>query len=310
MYRKRFETYLASEVAAFLGRTITGRDCPVDTVASIQNLCDNALVFLTEVTNQKFGMREAKDVDLAALDKFSDIVLIAEPEVCAHAPCTCIPSENPRLDFARALEHFFARMPEPEIHPTAIVCDGAQIGPRVSLGAHCYIGPHVRIGEDTRVLHNVVITGEVTIGAHCVIKSNSTVGSEGFSFIFDRGELTHFPQVGRIEIGDHVWIGSNVCVECATLDVTRIEDHVKIDDLVQIGHNTVIGAASQITAGAVICGRVVLEHGCWVAPNAVIDNGVTVGHDSLVGTGAVVRKDVAPKSVVAGVPAKLLRTLE
>ncbi len=310
MYRRRYETTMASEIAAFLGRTLKGKDCPVDTVTSIDNLCDNALVFLTEVTNQKFGLREAKSIDLSAFGEHGDIVLIADPAVCANAPCTCIPSDNPRLDFARALDHFFARTPAPEIHATAIICEGAQIGTGVTIGAHCYIGPHVRIGDGTRVLHNVVITGEVTIGEHCVIKSNSTIGSEGFSFIFTEGELTHFPQVGGIHIGNHVWIGSNVCIECATLDVTRIEDHVKVDDLVQIGHNSVIGTASQITAGAVICGRVVIEHGCWIAPNAVIDNGVTVGHDSMVGTGAVVRKDVEPKSVVAGVPAKLLRKLD
>ncbi|HIJ65900.1 MAG TPA: UDP-3-O-(3-hydroxymyristoyl)glucosamine N-acyltransferase, partial [Candidatus Hydrogenedentes bacterium] len=129
----------------------------------------------------------------------------------------------------------------------------------------------------------------------------------GFSFVFDENALHHFPQIGRIVIGNHVWIGSNVCIERAALDETRIDDHCKIDDLVQIGHNANIHEACQITAGVIICGRVVLEPGCWVAPNAVIDNGVRVGHDALIGTGSVIRKDVEPNTVVAGVPGRVLR---
>ena len=150
-------------------------------------------------------------------------------------------------------------------------------------------------------------TGKVSIGRRCVIKANSTVGSEGFSFIFDKNKLEHFPQIGGITIGDDVWIGANSTIERAALDDTVIEEGVKVDDLVQIGHNTRIGKFSQITAGAVICGRVVLGERCWVAPKACIDNAVVVGKNALIGMGAVVLKDVPEGMVVAGVPAKVLR---
>ena len=82
-------------------------------------------------------------------------------------------------------------------------------------------------------------------------------------------------------IGDNVWIGSNCTVEKSQLDQTIIEDHVKIEDLVHISHNTVIRKFSQITVGAIICGRAKIGEDCWIAPNAVIDTGCEIGNNVL-----------------------------
>jgi UDP-3-O-[3-hydroxymyristoyl] glucosamine N-acyltransferase len=140
-----------------------------------------------------------------------------------------------------------------------------------------------------------------------VIKANSTIGSEGFRFIPDQEKLEHVPQIGGIRIGNHVWIGSNVAIERGSLRETVIDDEVKVDDLVQIGYDSRIGRATQITAGTIVGGGAVIEERCWIAPNSSIDAGVVIGRNSIVGMGSVIRRDVAPDSVVAGVPGRLLR---
>ena len=299
MYDRHHNAYYAEELAGFLQKKLVGENSIIYEPRSVDSVRDNSVIFVDNVW--------CKDFDYKKLKTFSDVLVITNEDIRKKAECSFILTEEPRLDYIRMLNRFFLRKPVAEVHPTAVVDKKAVIGQSVSIGAHAFIGPEVRIGDDTAVHQNVVITGKVSIGRRCVIKANSTVGSEGFSFIFDKNKLEHFPQIGGITIGDDVWIGANSTIERAALDDTVIEEGVKVDDLVQIGHNTRIGKFSQITAGAVICGRVVLGERCWVAPKACIDNAVVVGKNALIGMGAVVLKDVPEGMVVAGVPAKVLR---
>ena len=123
-------------------------------------------------------------------------------------------------------------------------------------------------------------------------------------------EIFHFQNLGTIKIGSHVWIGSNCTIEKSQLEQTIIEDHVKIDDLVQIGHNSIIKKLSQITAGSVVCGRAQIGQGCWLAPNSVISTGCKIGDNCFVGTSSLVNKDFPKNSVLVGTPAKFLRKIK
>ena len=169
------------------------------------------------------------------------------------------------------------------------------------------IGNGVEIGDKTKILQNTCVYGRTKIGKGTIIKSNTTIGSEGFSFSFTGNELFHFPHVGSIRIGENVWIGSNCTVEKSQIDETVIEDHVKIDDLVHVGHNSKIKKFSQITVGSIIGGRVTIGQECWIAPHVVIDTGIEVGENSLIGTSSFVKADVEKNSIMIGSPAKLLR---
>ena len=113
--------------------------------------------------------------------------------------------------------------------------------------------------------------------------------------------------MGSIIIGENVWIGSNCTVEKSQIDQTVIEDHVKIDALVHIGHNTVIKKFAQITAGSIICGRAKIGKCCWIAPNSVIDAGCEIGDNCFVGTSSLIRSNFPKNSVIVGSPAKFLR---
>jgi UDP-3-O-[3-hydroxymyristoyl] glucosamine N-acyltransferase len=290
----------AEEIANFLKAELNGSNCVVCQPCSLDELKDNSVLWVGKPA------RDHK-YDLSRLDAHSEMLVILWRQFPGRPDCSYILSDEPRLDFARVLNEFFVTLEKPYIHPTAIIQRGAAIGRDVLIGAYTYVGPKVRIGDNCRIYHNVSILGDVRIGSGCVVKSNAAIGSEAFGFVMGRDGLVHFPQTGRIIVGDNVWIGSNSTIERAAIDATVIENEVKIDDLVQIGHNTMIGSRSLICAGVIICGRARVGGGAWIAPNATISNAVTVGDGAYVGLGAVVIRDVDPGIVVVGNPARFLK---
>jgi len=299
MYERNEQAaYRASEIAHFLKRDVQGDNCLVKVPRSATNPCDNSVIFVDNVFLTTF--------DYSSLDKFRDVLLITN-----HKPdrlnASLILSPTPRLDFVRTLHQFFVRRTSSETHATALIHPKARLGKNVTVGAHSVVGPDVSIADDTEIHQNVVISGVVRIGKRCVIKANSTIGSEGFSFVLDSDRLEHFPQIGEIVIGDDVWIGANSTVERSALDETVIEDGVKIDDLVQIGHGARIGRLSSITSGVVVCGRASIGERCWLAPNSCIDVGISIGARAFVGMGAVVTKNLPENVVATGKPARVLR---
>lgn len=210
-------------------------------------------------------------------------------------------SEQPRLDFARALglleawAGFEWSESEPDIHPTARV------------GRNVVLGRGVRIGAGTVVYHNVVIGDEVVIGQRCVIKSCAVVGEEGFGFERDaHGKAVRLPHVGTVVIGDDVEIGSLTTVCRGTLGDTVLRNGCKIDDHVHIAHNIDVGEDAFVIACAEVSGGVKIGPRAWIAPNASVLNQVTIGADAVVGLGGVVLKSVPDGAVVVGNPAKPL----
>jgi UDP-3-O-[3-hydroxymyristoyl] glucosamine N-acyltransferase len=300
MYQFKKTACHASEIAAFLERKLEGDDCVVTGPSSLEKIRNQSVLFIGQ------GVFE-RGVSLEGLIAHPELLVIVPEQLSGQVRGPHILSPQPRLDFVRVLQHFFAELPGPEIHPSAVVDPGAVLGRDVFIGPHAHIGSEAKIGDRTRILANVVVSGPVEMGADCVVKANAVIGSEGFSFVTDSENLDHFPQLGRIIIGRNVWVGSGSCIERAAIDTTIIEDDVKIDDLVQVGHNSIIGAGSQITAGTIICGRARVGRRVWIAPNACIDTGVVLGDGAFVGMGAVVLKDVEAGAVVVGNPARFLK---
>mgnify|MGYP001092606130 FL=1 len=311
MYQKRKNKISVKQIVSFLNANYTGRDFKITAIASLNNIRNNSVLFYSDLINVKFQMKDNITYDLKKLEKFHDILLITTNEIGKKINVPVILSKNPRLDFQRVAMEFFADDEfKPGIHDTAVVEENAMIEKNVFVGANCYIGKNVKIGNNTKILPNTCIFGKTVIGSNSVIKSNTTIGSEGFSFSFTGDEFFHFPHLGTIKIGSHVWIGSNCTIEKSQLEQTIIEDHVKIDDLVQIGHNSIIKKLSQITAGSVVCGRAQIGKGCWLAPNSVISTGCKIGDNCFVGTSSLVNKDFPKNSVLVGTPAKFLRKVK
>jgi len=308
LFRLRKNKVSVKKIAKFLKTNYSGVDFEITTISSLNNIKNNSILFYSDLTNVKFKVRDNIKYDLKKLEKFDNVVLIAEDKIRKKINTPILTSLHPRYDFYRVAMEFFSNDEfKPGVHKTAIVEKNSVIGRHVYIGPHCYIGNDVKIGNNTKIFHNTCIYGKTEIGSNTIIKSNTTIGSEGFGFSYTGKELSHFPHLGSIVIGNNVWIGSNCTVEKSQIDQTVIEDHVKIDDLVHIGHNSIIKKFTQITAGCIVAGRVQLGQGCWLSSNSVIDNGCELGDNCMVGTSSLVRSNFPKNSIVIGSPAKFLR---
>ena len=288
----------SSEIAFFLNKELRGEDLEINGFSSLSNLVEGTVVFAKKYTRDYAEvLNSAKNVLAIVCEDFSDNIAVSH-----------IISSNPRLDYMRVIGAFFAEKDIPMgIHPSANIEEGAVIGENVSIGANCHIGSKVTIGDNTIILPNCSIIGKVSIGHDCYIKPGVVIGGPGFGFEFDEsGAPIHFPHTGGISIGNYVMIGSNSTIDRATIDITIIEDNVKIDNLVQIAHNCHIGKNSLIIGGAMIGGGVTIGESSWISPNVTILQQVKIGSHCKVGIGSVVLRNIKDGMTVFGNPAKRL----
>jgi UDP-3-O-[3-hydroxymyristoyl] glucosamine N-acyltransferase len=190
------------------------------------------------------------------------------------------------------------------VGPHCVLESGVKVGDRSILYAGCYLGHGVTIGSDTKLYPHVTVREYCQIGSRNIIHSGTVVGSDGFGYTVDeKGVRTKIPQIGIVVIGDDVEIGANVTVDRARFGKTCIGNGVKIDNLVQIAHNVVIGEHAVIVAQVGIAGSAEIGAHSVLAGQAGVAGHVTVGEWVVVGGQAAVTKDVPPKMFVSGYPA-------
>lgn len=290
---------MASEITKYLNTDFTGRDVSICEVVSYVNFRPNTLTFAK--TFREDILNRIKDVEGG--------IVICAPQYKDHLNGTYIISQNARLDFLRIVKNYFSPETPRGISEFAIIDKTAKIGKNAYIGPYSYIGPGVVIGDECNIHNNVVIAGMTKIGNRCTIKSNSVIGEAGFGFEYNEfGKPEHFPHIGGVVIGDNVWIGACSTIERAAIDNTIVGNDVKIDDKVQVGHNSVVHDNTLLMAGSVLCGGCVVGRNCWIAPNTVIKEKVKVGENVYTGLGTVIIDDVQNNVVVAGVPAKVIKS--
>ena len=185
----------------------------------------------------------------------------------------CIVVDNAHLYFARVTQlwrRLHGGLPRPGVHPSAVVEEGAVIDPSASVGALCYIGRHVRIGADTVLHPRVTVADGCVIGARCILQSGSVIGDGGFGFAPDNGTWVKIEQFGAVRIGDDVEIGANTCVDRGALGDTVIEDGVKLDNQIQIGHNCHIGKHTAMAGCVGVAGSATIGAHCTVGGGAIV----------------------------------------
>lgn len=257
----------------------------------------------------------------AALRSRAGVLLVRDP--APFAGRTLLVHPEPYLALAEILELFHPpSRPQPGVHPRAVVAataslgadvsvgpgavigEGVVIGARAVIGANCVIGDHCVIGSDTILHPGVVIEPHCQVGSRCILHAGVVVGSDGFGFATVGGVHRKVPQVGRVVIEDDVELGANVCVDRATLGETRIGRGTKVDNLVQIGHNVVIGEGCLLVAQTGIAGSSKLGRGVILAGQAGVTGHVTVGDGAIVTAKAGAMEDIPPGSMVSGMPAR------
>jgi UDP-3-O-[3-hydroxymyristoyl] glucosamine N-acyltransferase len=299
MYRLKKPNIHSSEIAGLINKELVGENILVTMPAAYDEIISHSFICLS--SQDKF--------DISKIINKNDLLVISDVDFNnPDVKFSYIVTPNPKLDFIKAVNEYFIVWDEIKISESAKIHSNAKIGRNVSIGENVVIGPDVIIGENSKILNNVVITNQVRIGNNCTIKHNSTIGSEGFDFEIDRfGLPIHYPHIGKIIIGDNVWVGANTSIECGKIKDTIIENDVKIDDLVQLGYNCRIGERTLITAGVIVERDVCIGNETLIAPNATVRNNIIIGNNVIVGEGAVVIKNIENNSVFVGNPARFLR---
>ncbi|MGH8012669.1 MAG: UDP-3-O-(3-hydroxymyristoyl)glucosamine N-acyltransferase [Candidatus Binataceae bacterium] len=263
----------------------------------------------------------------AALRASHATAAIVSRELAAAAPCATLISANPAFDFARVLALFFPPYRPPVgIHPTAVIAPDAVIGEQASVGAYCVIGAGVRIGRsaiihphvtiypgvsigDDFVCHShVSIREQVTIGSRVTILNGAVIGADGYGFVEHEGDLVKVPQVGSVTIEDDVEIGANTTVDRATMGATMVRRGVKLDNLIQVGHNCEVGEYSRMAAQSGLAGSVKVGNWCQFGGQSGFADHVEIGDRVRVIAQAGVHNDLASDALVGGTPAIEMRT--
>jgi UDP-3-O-[3-hydroxymyristoyl] glucosamine N-acyltransferase len=189
------------------------------------------------------------------------------------------------------------------IGPFAVIEDGVEIGDDTIIAAGCKIGQNTKIGRATRLDCNVVIYHNCTIGNSVVIQANTTIGSVGFGYSFIDGAHRLIPHNGGVVIEDYVEIGANCCVDRAKFSETRIGAGTKIDNLVQIAHNVIIGKCCLIMSQVGISGSCKIGDGVVLAGQAGLADNIEIGAGVMVGAQAGVISNVPPGKQLIWSPA-------
>jgi UDP-3-O-[3-hydroxymyristoyl] glucosamine N-acyltransferase len=280
------------------------------------------------------GIREAQSGDVTFLANSRYEGYLAETRATAvicdrqprQAPVPLLQVDHPYLAFQMAVRLFRPELYQPlaGVHPTAVVSPAAHVGEGASIGPHCtvepgarigagsvlmagcYVGVQASIGEKSLLYPHVVVREECVVGDRCILHSGAIIGADGFGFAFDAGRYHKVPQVGNVVLGDDVEVGANTTIDRATTESTRIGDGTKIDNLVQIGHNVVIGRHCIIVAQVGISGSTELDDYVTVGGQAGIIGHVRLGKGVQVGGQSGVTKSVEPNTTVFGTPASPL----
>jgi UDP-3-O-[3-hydroxymyristoyl] glucosamine N-acyltransferase len=261
--------------------------------------------------------------DASLLDGKDPAAVICPPDVEVEGR-TVIRAKNSKLAFAKAVELFNPyRKHEPGIHPSAVVSPEAVAHPTCAIGPNCcveagaavgagsvlranvFLGLGAKVGEGCLLHPNVVVLDGCEIGNNVTLHSGVVIGADGFGYVRDEsGNHYKVPQAGRVVIEDDVEIGANSAVDRATLGETRVGRGAKIDNLVQIGHNTRIGDR------CVICGSVGVSGSVTVGPDTImggqagISDHINIGAGAIIGGKAGVISDVPDGKFYSGFPAR------
>jgi len=222
--------------------------------------------------------------------------------------CNYIFVDNPRKKFKDVLEHFFNNEKvEYVIEKSAIIDPSAKLNENVKIGHNVVIEKNVIIGKNTQINHNSVILKNTIIGENVKIGCNCTIGGDGFGFEKnDLGNNEFIPHIGNVVISNYVEIGNNNTIDRAVLGSTTIEEFVKTDNQVHIGHGVKIGRNTLIAANATFSGSVKMGQNVWVAPSTTIINDISIGDNAFFGIGTIVLKNVDPNKIIVGNPGKEL----
>ena len=302
-----------SEIAALCGAELDGDgNRRVEGPASLRDAGPNEVAFLA---NPRYRPDLARTRAAA--------VIVPKVERRTRDDVAFLRCEDPSAAFTRVVQAFAepesrpsGRAPSAIVDPTARVAADAALGPHVVVGPECVVGARAvlfpgvvlgrgaSVGEDTVLHPNVVLYDRVVVGARCIVHAGTVLGSDGFGFEPPREGWRKIPQCGNVVVEDDVEIGANSAIDCGRFGATRIGRGVKIDNLVHVAHNVVVGDGALLIAQVGIAGSTRVGPRAILAGQAGVNGHIEIGAGARVGGQAGVFNDVPPGADVIGWPAR------
>ncbi len=301
-----------SEIASFLdGELLGDGEVEITGVGGVEEAGPGEMAFLLSESSARLlagsrascvvvppGLRRAEGASISVKDPYSallkavELFLPAEIEIPLGVDPRTVVGEKVSLG------------EDVRIGPLVYIGEGAEIGARTVIHPQVYVGSEAKIGEDSLIYPQVIVRERVVIGSKVVIHPGAVIGSDGFGYESRGVTRRKIPQLGRVVLEDEVEVGANVTVDRATFGTTRIGRGTKVDNLVHIGHNVVIGENCMVVAQVGIGGSAKVGEGVVLAGQAGLADHIEVGDGVKVGAKAGVIKSVPPNTVVSGFPAR------
>ncbi|MBC8023771.1 MAG: UDP-3-O-(3-hydroxymyristoyl)glucosamine N-acyltransferase [Burkholderiales bacterium] len=306
----RRQVKLRDIVAKLGGEAVGEVSAPITGVATLDSAGPGQIAFLA---NPKYRAK-------LATTRAAAVILGPGDRDAASIPR--IVSENPYAYYAKTVAlfnppqavrpgiHPFAQIEgsanvdaTSEIGPFVVIGPGANVGAGASIGAHCVLGEGVRIGANTRLHPQVSIYSGCSIGDRCIVHSGVVIGADGFGMASEAGRWLKIPQVGAVRIGHDVEIGANTTIDRGALDDTVIEDGVKLDNQIQVGHNVVIGEHTVIAGCCGISGSVKIGKHCVIGGGVGFVGHISIcDHTSISGYSFITKSITQPGTYTSGMP--------
>jgi UDP-3-O-[3-hydroxymyristoyl] glucosamine N-acyltransferase len=286
--------FTAKQIADLIGGRVEGNEnAKINTFAKIEEGKEGAISFLS---NPKYTSY--------IYDTQSSVVLVNNDLQLEHpVTCTLIRVENAYESVAKLMQMYAQMLPKKTgIDSLAFVAKSAKIGKDVYIGPFACIGENVTIGDGCMIYPHVVIYDGCKLGNRVTIHAGSVIGADGFGFAPNTEGYDKIPQLGIVVIEDDVEIGANTCVDRSTMEATIIHKGVKLDNLVQIAHNTEIGEHTVMSAQVGIAGSTKVGQWCMFGGQVGIAGHITIGNKVMLGAQSGVPGSLKDNQRLIGTP--------
>ena len=296
-----------SEISKLINGDIIGDpDLYISSFSNIEDAQNGDVTFLSDLKYQKY------------IEK-TKASLIITPKININTTITTISVDDPITEFSKIINLFNPKKNDNNtisqksdintsseigenvsISSFCVISKNSFIGDNCTIGSNTFIGNNVIIKENCQIGPNVTIYDNSQIGSNCTIHAGAIIGSDGFGFVPNNNKISKMPQAGKVIIKNNVEIGANTTIDKGTLKNTIIEEGVKLDNLIQIGHNVQIGKNTLIAAQCGIAGSTKIGENCMIGGQVAISNHINIGNNVKIAGKSGVIKDVKHNQVIQG----------
>ncbi len=300
------------ELAALLGGELKGpADLTIEGIAALESATPRDITFITQRRYAKAAVRSraaAFIVSPEQADLGRPLIVVPHPYLAYARIAALFAPPRDRWPGVSDLAYLGREVElgrEVSIAPLAFLGHRVSLGDRVTIMPGCVLGDGVRLGADTLLYPNVTILERCTVGARCIIHSGTVIGSDGFGFVPGQDGHTKIPQLGTVVIEDDVEIGANCAIDRGALGETRVGRGVKMDNLVHLAHNVMVGEHSFLVAQVGVAGSTKLGKHAALGGQAGVVGHLELGDGVQVAAQSGVTHNLAPGQIVIGSPARL-----